>query len=269
MVIGIFQSGANVTMNNGLVGFTGLGTSMIRSYEENCYFNHVVILKSSPDWASISNLSTADLHIHGDLAIDPGSDMYCYTPEKVFVGGNFVCLASFMAYDGTMVFDGADQLMFWNGTGSVDLFFHNLTISSTISTSITNYLTQNIAVNANLVIEEGQLITNSYPLRISGNWDNQVGPGGFDPGIGRVIFDGGNYHQYCSNEYFHILEVDKPLGGAFRMEGTHVECGSYDWTAGAIDVVPGGGSFTAFDLVDDAIYGAYDQRWPRPHAQGE
>jgi len=116
---------------------------------------------------------------------------------------------------------------------------------------------QNIAISANMIIEEGQLITNGYPLRVGGNWDNQVGPGGFIADTGRVIFDGGNYHQYCSDEFFNILEVDKPLGGAFRMEGTHVLCAAYDWTAGAIDVIPGGGSFTAFDLVDDGIFGEF------------
>jgi len=118
-------------------------------------------------------------------------------------------------------------------------------------------LTDHLDINGNLEIVSGSLNSDVYNIQIAGNWDNQVGPGGFDPGTGSVIFDGGNYHQYCSNESFNILEIDKLLGGAFRMEGTHVLCQQYDWTAGAVDVIPGGGSFTALDLYDDAIYGAY------------
>ncbi|MCD4795912.1 MAG: hypothetical protein K8R49_01895, partial [Candidatus Cloacimonetes bacterium] len=78
---------------------------------------------------------------------------------------------------------------------------------------------------------------------------------GFVEGTGRVIFNGGNYHQYCSNETFNELEINKASGGAFRMNGTNVVCAAYDWTAGAVDVLSG--SFTANDLLDNAIQGGF------------
>ena len=249
----IFKSGANVTMDDGVVGISGSGSSYIRTFEDNCYFNDLVIYKSSSDWASIGSTNTADMHIHGDLGIEPGSVLYMYTPKSVFLQGDLLNLGSFLGYDGTLVFDGSEQMIFGSTYGSIQLF-HNLTISSDISTTISG---NSIEVEGNLAIEEGQLISGGYTIEVGGNWDNQVGPGGFDPGAGTVRINGGNYHQYCSNETFFVLEVDKPLGGALRMQGTHVECEHYDWTAGAIDVVPGGGSFTAFNLIDDGIYGAY------------
>ncbi|MEZ5195341.1 MAG: hypothetical protein R2764_02750 [Bacteroidales bacterium] len=70
-----------------------------------------------------------------------------------------------------------------------------------------------------------------------------------------MFINGGNYHQYCSDETFYGLNLAKYSGGAFRMNGTDVVCASYNWSAGAIDVLSG--SFTANDLVDNAITGAF------------
>ena len=58
------------------------------------------------------------------------------------------------------------------------------------------------------------------------------------------------------SETFNILEVNKASGGAFRPYNDHnVVCAAYDWTAGAVDVITG--SFTANDLLDNGIFGAY------------
>jgi hypothetical protein len=57
---------------------------------------------------------------------------------------------------------------------------------------------------------------------------------------------------------FNILEVAKASGGAFRLSsGTSVTCAVYDWTAGSIDVLTNGGTFTALDLFDNGIFGGY------------
>jgi len=247
-----FQAGANVEMDDGVVGFMGSGTSMIRSYEENCYFNDVVIYKSSPDWASISNISTADLHIHGDLGIEPASVLYMYTPESVFLHGDLLNLGSFLGYDGTLVMNGDEQMIFGSSPGSTQLF-NNLTISSTISTSI---LGNEITVDNYLLIESGQLISNDFTISVGSDWNNQVGPSAFDEGNGRVIFYGTSTYIY-SDENFYILELDmqNPLD-ILNIDGPTVNCEQYDWTQGSISVREGG-SFTAIDLIDDGIFGGW------------
>ncbi len=118
-------------------------------------------------------------------------------------------------------------------------------------------------INGSLFINGGTLSCRSdagsttvYNINVGRHWTNNVGSSGFDEATGRVIFDGGNYHQYCyTDETFNELEVNKPLGGAFRIDGTDVVCAAYDWTAGAVDVLSG--SFTANDLIDNGIYGAF------------
>jgi hypothetical protein len=132
--------------------------------------------------------------------------------------------------------------------------FYNLLIQKSSGTCSINY--GDLNVNGDLSIAGGTLNPNSYNIYIAGDWSNTAGDAGFDQSTGRVIFDGGAYHQYCSNETFNELEINKASGGAFRMNGTDVECAAYEWTAGAVDVLSG--SFTANDLINpEGILGAY------------
>ena len=139
---------------------------------------------------------------------------------------------------------------------SVDFYSEeckSLTINSGAGLIIAGYtltLNGDLNINGNLTMNNAAGI-----IYAKGNWNNYVGAAGFAAGPGKVVFNGGAYHQYCSNETFNILEVNKPSGGAFRMNGTNVVCAQYDWTAGAIDVLTG--SFTANDLADNGIFGSY------------
>lgn len=119
-------------------------------------------------------------------------------------------------------------------------------------------LTNPATFNGNFFLSAGTFNSNSHTIQAKGNWTNNAGAGSFVPGTGRVIFNGGNYHQFCYNETFNILELDKVSGGAFRLaSGTSVTCAVYDWTAGSIDVLTNGGTFTALDLFDNGIFGGY------------
>lgn len=160
---------------------------------------------------------------------------------------------------GTLIMNGAST-QYINDLDGGTLDLDNLTIAK--SGGVCYIQSANLDINDGLLISGGTLScdngpspTATYNIYIAGNWTNNVGTTGFAESTGRVIFDGGNYHQYCSNETFNILEINKPSGGAFRMNGTNVVCAAYDWTAGGVDVLTG--SFTANDLLDNAIAGAF------------
>jgi len=107
--------------------------------------------------------------------------------------------------------------------------------------------------------DSGIFNAGSSIIKVGGNWDNNVGTTAFVEGGSRVIFNGGDYHQYCGDETFNIIEVDKPLGGALRTSnsgvGKTVFCNEYDWTAGALDAR--NGNFTAISLTDNGIAGNF------------
>jgi hypothetical protein len=116
-------------------------------------------------------------------------------------------------------------------------------------------LTSPVTLNGNFTLTSGTFNSNSYTIQAKRDWTNNAGAGSFNPGTGRVIFNGGNYHQVCYNETFNILEVAKASGGAFRLTSGTVNCGQYDWTIGSIDVL--GGTFTANDLYENGLYGGF------------
>ncbi|MGB4204375.1 MAG: hypothetical protein WBJ84_02015, partial [Bacteroidales bacterium] len=116
-------------------------------------------------------------------------------------------------------------------------------------------LASNIKIIKDLEISSGTLNAGSRNITISGDWKNNAGSSGFNSGSGRVIFNG-TAHQYIkSSENFYILELDKEE--ALRVDSASyiVTCNKYEWKKGAIDVYKG--TFTAYDLVNNGIYGSY------------
>ena len=251
----IFESGANVQFTSGYVEFLGSSTSYIRSYESNCQFENVVNNKVSSTLA-VSAMSTDDLHIAGNIYNYSGCTFGSYSSHSIILDGFFNNLGgNIHCASGTFVFNGNPSVALKPNTGD---YFNNLYVSlSSGSLSLDNTYSSELHVNGDMLINGGTLIANDFDIYIGGDWTNTVGTAGFDEGTSRVIFNGGNYHQYCSDETFNELEVNKPLGGAFRIQGTDVVCAAYDWTAGAVDVLPGASTFTANDLIDNGIYGAF------------
>ena len=243
-----FRDGSAAVLANGGVFFEGSSSySYIRNYDRHSAFNNLYNYKSSGQ-LYFSSASTDTLKINGFL-------YNVSTPDIFYVNTNYPLVLKGQLYNyghiycpyGTFIFDGTTHSIALN-TGD---YFNNIIISSTGMVTMVDSL----RVHGNLTISSGSLYADTYPILIGGNWSNTVGTAGFLEGTGKVVFNGGNYHQYCSSETFNKLEVDKPLGGAFRMNGTHVVCNSYDWTAGAVDVLSG--SFTANDLADNSIAGSY------------
>jgi len=242
-----FRPGANAVLANSTAIFTGTSAAFIRSYEANCALYNVECNKSG-GWLSNSNISTDTLKINGYLAtMSATSIFYSQSSYPLVLKGPLTNYGHIYCGAGTFIFD--------NYTPSIDLntgdYFNNIIIST--SGNVT--LADSLRIYGNLEINSGALVTANFPVLIKGDWTNNVGSGGFSEGTGKVVFNGGNYHQVCSNETFYILEVDKPLGGAFRTGNNAVTCSHYDWTAGAVDVAAG--SFTANNLLDNGLYGSY------------
>ena len=242
-----FRANANAQLNNGCVIFEGSLTSYIRNHQSNCSFYNVKNAKSA-SLVFYSSTSTDTLIIRGYYDnSQPTSILNCSSNYPLVLRGQLYNSGHIYCPYGTFIFDGTSHTINLN-TGD---YFNNLVISSTGNVNFSDTL----HVHGDLTINSGALVAGGYPIFIEEDWINNVGTSGFSEGTGKVVFNGGNYHQYCSNETFNILEVDKASGGAFRINGTAVQCAQYNWTAGAVDVLSG--SFTANDLADNGLYGSF------------
>ncbi|MDZ4181300.1 MAG: M6 family metalloprotease domain-containing protein [Candidatus Cloacimonadaceae bacterium] len=141
------------------------------------------------------------------------------------------------------------------GRSQADYYIDRLGNQIPITRSNTITASGDLDINGILTIQAGTFNapTNLY---ISGNLVNTAGVAAFAAGTGTVIFDGSG-HQYCNfNTNFNNLTINKS-GGALRVNNSSaiVTCASYNWTAGAVDVIVG--TFTALDLLQNGIYGNF------------
>ena len=249
----IFRYGSNVHLDDGLVSFEGSGGSYLRNFSTNCYFHDIAVYKTGGDWLSISSNTTYDLNINGNFFLQPDAIVYVYSPHSIFLKDDLYNSGYLYCYDGYFFFDGDVQEINENISYSTTTLFHHLVISSTTSTTILN---KDISVNNNLTIESGQFIPNDHTISINGYWNNQVGPSAFVEGNGRVIFTGTSSYVF-GDENFNILELNKSTYfDLLQIDGDTVTCQHYDWTNGSVSVRLGG-EFTAYDLIDNGIYGGW------------
>ncbi len=245
-----FSAGSAVSMGSCGATFNGSANTEIISKSSNSSFSFIVINKTSGHTVSISSTSTATLKINISLTILTGSTLLGQADITTILGNNLYNSGHFSFSSGTVSLEKSSGTQVIQ-VNSGDLF-NNLTINCGGTVTINNYL----QLLNNLTIQSGIFDPLGNTIVLFGNWSNAVGPDAFIEGTGTVVFNGGNFHQYCSNETFYHLNVNKSLGGAFRMNGTSVTCAQYDWSAGAVDV-GNNGTFTALDLADDGLFGGY------------
>jgi len=112
----------------------------------------------------------------------------------------------------------------------------------------------NLTLKGSMTIDAGTLNSNNKTIDVAKDWHNNVGPAAFTEGTGTVIFNG-NWGQECSTEEFYRLVLNKPTGDLQLFNGQDVSCQIYQWLDGEIHV--SSGIFTAYDLFDNGIFGAY------------
>ncbi len=242
-----FEDGADAQLLSGIVQFKGNNDKYIKNYSAICSFNNLASNNSDGAETGIHDMSTHNVLINGFLHVYSGSVFTCYDENSLIVKGDIICEGKLKCFDGTIVLDGINQ----NVTIMDDVYFNNLTISASGTTSFNNPYSNTLTINGSVSIESGVFNPMNSIIEVAGNWTNYVGPSAFTEGIGKVVFNG-TAHQYCTTETFNDLEVNKSAG-AFRVEGGNVTCNSYDWTAGAVDILSG--TFTANALADNAIVG--------------
>lgn len=256
-VIGVYgdwniKPGANHKPPDGTVAFMGSNMSYIRCHSAESFFNNIRVQKINTGKLVMNNESVQDLEVKGVFEIYYNS-VFEYNCERVIkFSSNFNNSGSYSFNSGTVEFTGQNQSIIENPGVSTSGFFNHVTIKSSGTVFVAN---KNMDINGTITIESGVFDPVNHTIFVAGAWYNQLGPSGFNEGNGKVVFDGGNYFQYCYNEHFNILEISKMQGGLVNISGHNVSCNRYNWESGGLWVMSG--SFTANDLADNGIFGQY------------
>ncbi|MCK4980562.1 MAG: hypothetical protein KAS62_09205, partial [Candidatus Delongbacteria bacterium] len=131
--------------------------------------------------------------------------------------------------------------------------FNNVVFSA--STGVT-LVGESITVAGDVTIEQGVFNPADYTVTVGGNWTNTVGTAGFTEGAGRVVFNSSS-HQYCYGETFNLLELNRPGMDFIIPNSTTTTCQQLDWTDYNGELEVDGGTFIAYDLEENGIFGKY------------
>ena len=247
--------GANVQLDNGTVSFWSTDNQYIYSKDADCYFNDIWVYKTAAKIA-LGSASTATCKIKGNVNLYGSNyDFSSSSSETIQIGGNLLNGSSTVEIkmdNGTIEFTDNTSLCILSPQPG-DYFYNLIVNTGSYDLDLNNINTPTFEIKNDLTINSGRLDVNSMDLIVGGDWDNNVGSAGFYERDEKVTFNASG-HQYCSDETFYTLEIDKS-SGALRTSGTDVVCAEYDWTAGSVDVLSG--SFTANDLLDNAIQGSF------------
>ncbi len=84
-----FNAGANVQLTQGYVTFEGGLNSWIRSYDDDCYFNNIRNFKTGIYGLAVSELSTEDLIVNGNIYNNYGNLFRLRSDHSVILNGFF------------------------------------------------------------------------------------------------------------------------------------------------------------------------------------
>ncbi len=250
-----FYAGSNVQLNKGTVMFMGRNSSFIQNHSAHSSFHALGSYKTHGAYVGISARSTHPLRIDGALYVHPEAGMHIYTGHDIRVSGNISSAGTFLCTDGKVILTGnVQEIRMHEGN-----YYNNLTFNQSGMAYI-NQTSAALHVRGHVEIRSGLFHMQDGTLHVGGNWNNHAGDDAFNPGTGRVVFNGSDNQHIYTDARFNILETN--LGGNLMIgqrlsggKGPLVTCQRYHWTAGGVEVL--NGTFTARDLSHMAIFGRY------------
>ena len=242
-----FYNGSNAHLDKGTVFMQGSANTQISGYDTS-YLNNLYINKSGFATVIIGGEFSGDLVVKGTFTIGSNSIVNdIYEGRDLILHGNFDSYGFFQFDVANVEFSGDTQYVNMN---SGDYFDDMIINSPAIVT-----LSDNLTINGDLHLNYGNLTSNDYDISIKGDWQNDTGSLlGFFPGAGEVVFNG-TEDQYCYEEQFNELHLNKSSGELIIPNGANVSCTGYEWTQGILTV--DGGTFTTDDILDTTIKGTY------------
>jgi hypothetical protein len=222
-----FQNGSNINPTLGFVDFEGTTSNSIYCLSSTSSFNNLRIYKSGGAISKFSSLSTNDLVVNNLTFINSSAILQSWSNYNIVMKGTFNYYGTFdftqNSNTGSVIFDGSTQGInnFSSGSG----IFNNVVFSSATGTTVT---AGNLAVNGNLIINQGNFNSGSVNITLGGNWDNTVGASGYTPGTGTVIFhSAGNPQDVNGSSTFNNIIQDN-TGQYLRFNGNTTILGNLE-----------------------------------------
>jgi len=245
-----FRAGAeDISLDSAIVYFVGDINSSIYSDGDNCGFGDLYINKASPRNVNVASESTSPLFVNGDMTI--GSDAcFDHTSGMDFnLYGNLHGYGDFFFFNGTLNLKGSNKTIYLANSSS---YINN--VNCNLSSSAICTLQSDLQVRGDLTLTGGSFNPAGYVLKLRENLIRTSGL--LLPGTGRVIFYGNGPQTITGNLSMNTLELAKTADTLFLISNDTVNCNSYYYTSGIMNVA-GTANFTANDLLQSGIFGHF------------
>lgn len=245
-----FKQDSHVILTHGIISFIGSGNSAFINYEPETQIHNLRVLKYSPYKLDFSSLSNSNFTIGGSIWNYANSTItYSYSGSVTLLGN----LTSYNSSsegirwgNGTLRLSGADQSI---SIANSDDYLHYLSVYSAGTVTMNSDLN----IRGFLLLYSGSFIPGAHVLKLGGNF-NKNSAAIFDA-TGSTVQLNGNTTQTIPDINFNILQLNKPEGSLTLGYNRDVTAQHFKYYMGSI--VISGGSFTAYNLLDNGIIGNY------------
>jgi hypothetical protein len=212
-----YSDDASITMNNGTLDFKNRGIRLIytggHSFSENITGGTIRSTQGfeanrsefTPEGGEIELYGESD----GNISQVAGSHFHDITINK-----EIIVRSTFMPQPDHRLDEAEREVLI-----------------ATVTTST------NIDINGDVLINSGTL-NGADTMYVAGNWTNNKGAGGFNPGTGLVVFDGLGNTFLLSEETFNDITITKPVGVSFSLlhDMYTINSGKLTVSSGTLDI---------------------------------
>ncbi len=221
----LFLRPGSSTVTGGTIYFGTGTTGQVYKIDADIPLNSLTI--NAPGAANEIQLMVNPLELSGDLNIADANSRFTSNNIDITIGGKLTVNGTYTAGTNTTLFNGANQFI----TGSNDITFNNLTVSSLVKLT----LNRHISIGSNLNITSGTLDTETFDITVHGNVANN-GIFTSDPsGTNKLYLNGTSLQTISGAGSFGRIELDNPAGGA-RLGNDLILSEDITLTNGVLDI---------------------------------
>ncbi len=227
-----FEAGSHALMQDGTVYFEGYEDATVTSHSDYSCFPGFYVNKTLPATVNVSDASTNDLDIRGDLFCMLGQTLNVNSDKAFRLYGKVACDSGLVRFnDGILVFLGDPFFNFVPATGS---YFHNVMVDIDDHTlNIVNSNMDTMHVQGSWTVSSGNVQLNYLPMCLGLNFVDLNDATIFNNSP--LIFNGDYPEQVITGGYFPHLIVNKPLDGIVGVLNEDVIIQQYECIAGGIE----------------------------------
>jgi hypothetical protein len=232
------RRGSGLNMTAGTIYFHGNSDSDLICHDTAQVF-HLSNYKPAPYSLNLVGDTVARLTVSGAFRNGPGATLKCPSTQEWVFGGQFRNTdgGHFRCQQGTLRLTGATSSTYFRPNQGD--YFNNLIIETTSTLNLNNTYSDSLRIHGNLTINPSagtsKLTANNFKIILTGDWINNRGVSGFDPGTSTLALVNPAAQSVTGNTVFHDVEAGSSSPGLISFFGDNT-INNHLWVVSPVEV---------------------------------